>query len=94
MYDNMNIWNLIANILFFYSGSPFSKNPLQHWITVEKDGNILSAHYTSMAGLGEVCTHVGAVPLVVSSAIEIRSSRTVTQQSILAAAIGHERDQL
>ncbi|KAK2153991.1 hypothetical protein NP493_2237g00005 [Ridgeia piscesae] len=57
-----------------------SKTPLQPWIIAEKDGNILSAHGTCMAGLGEVCTHVGAVLFVVSSAIEIRSSRTVTQE--------------
>ena len=33
-----------------------------------------------MAGLGEVCTHVGAVLFFVTSAVEIRSSRTVTQE--------------
>ena len=33
-----------------------------------------------MAGLGEVCTHVGAVLFFLSSAVEIRDSRTVTQE--------------
>ena len=33
-----------------------------------------------MAGLGEVCTHVGAVLFFLSSVVEIRDSRTVTQE--------------
>ncbi len=33
-----------------------------------------------MAGLGEVCTHVAAVLFFVSSAVEMRDSRTVTQE--------------
>ena len=87
MYDNTNMLYLITNVLnvAFVSiqvrhSQSISKTPLQPWIIAEKDGNILSAHCTCMAGLGEVCTHVGAVLFVVSSAIEIRSSRTVTQE--------------
>nr|XP_023012141.1 uncharacterized protein LOC111502312 [Leptinotarsa decemlineata] len=35
--------------------------PLQVWIIFEKDGAIISAHYTCMAGHSEVCSHVAAV---------------------------------
>ena len=85
MYGNMNILYLIANVLNVGSihGRPsqsISKTPLQPWIITARDGNILYDHCTCMAGSGEVCTHVGAVLFFVSSAIEIRSSRTVTQE--------------
>ena len=51
-------------------------------VVSEKNGTILAAHCTCMAGLGEVCTHVAAVLFFESSAVEIRDSRTVTQENI------------
>ena len=38
-----------------------SEKPLQPWIIAEKDGRILAAHCTCMAGFGEACTHVAAL---------------------------------
>lgn len=36
------------------------------WLIVAKDGSILSAHCTCMAGCGESCSHVAAVAFMVS----------------------------
>lgn len=36
------------------------------WLTVVKDGSILSAHCTCMADFGESCSHVAAVAFMVS----------------------------
>ena len=35
--------------------------PLKAWIAIKGDGEILCAHCTCMAGLGEACSHVAAV---------------------------------
>lgn len=31
------------------------------WVALDKDGIILTGHCDCMAGLGEVCSHIGAV---------------------------------
>lgn len=35
--------------------------PLKVWIICEEEGSIISAHCTCMAGLSEVCSHIGAL---------------------------------
>lgn len=37
------------------------EKPLHCWISVRSDGIVLCGHCTCMAGLGEICSHVGAV---------------------------------
>lgn len=44
-----------------------------------RQGCILAAHCTRMAGLGESCTHVAALLFSVEPTIKLRDSRTVTQ---------------
>ena len=39
----------------------FTKTPNKAWICVKGDGEILYGHCSCMAGLGEVCSHVGAI---------------------------------
>ena len=41
--------------------SMFTKTPNNAWICTETDGQILYGHCSCMAGLGEVCSHVGAI---------------------------------
>ena len=41
--------------------SMFTKTPNKAWICVKGDGEILYGHCSCMAGLGEVCSHVGAI---------------------------------
>ena len=38
-----------------------SAKPPQPWLIIEKKGKVISAHCNCMAGLGEACSHVGAV---------------------------------
>ena len=53
---------------------------LQPWLIAEKDGKVLAAHCNCMAGLGEVCSHVGAMLFAVEAAVKLRDSQTVTQE--------------
>jgi len=41
--------------------SQFTKTPNYAWLGIEKEGEIMNAHCTCMAGLGEACSHVGAL---------------------------------
>ncbi|XP_060774292.1 uncharacterized protein LOC132884458 [Neoarius graeffei] len=56
-----------------------SDPPLLPWAIVQEDGVILAGHCTCMAGLGEVCSHVGALIFAVDAAVQVRNSQTVTQ---------------
>jgi uncharacterized Zn finger protein len=49
-------------------------------IIAEKDGRILAAHCTCMAGLGETCTHVAALLFAVDASVKLRDSKTVTDE--------------
>ncbi|XP_076034152.1 uncharacterized protein LOC143020978 [Oratosquilla oratoria] len=55
------------------------EKPLLPWFIADKEGCILAAHCTCMAGLGESCTHVAALLFSVGATIKLRDSRTVTQ---------------
>ena len=54
--------------------------PLSPWIIVEKSGNVLAAHCNCMAGLGESCSHIGAVLFYTEYATRIRDSKTCTEE--------------
>ena len=41
-----------------------SATPVKPWVAAEKSGTIICAHCTCMAGLGEACSHISAVLLV------------------------------
>ena len=40
-----------------------SDSPLKVWLAVKENGEVVCAHCSCMAGLGEVCSHVAAVLL-------------------------------
>ena len=40
--------------------SQFAKTPNHTWIGISADGSIINRHCTCMAGIGEVCSHIGA----------------------------------
>ena len=44
------------------------------------DGDVLSAHCNCMAGLGESCSHIGAILFFVDATVRIRDSKTVTEE--------------
>ncbi|XP_041349329.1 uncharacterized protein LOC121368656 [Gigantopelta aegis] len=57
-----------------------SEKPLQPWLIVSKEGCILAAHCTCMAGLGEACTHVAALLFAIEATVKLRDSKTVTEE--------------
>ena len=57
-----------------------SAKPLEPWIIADKDGCILGAHCTCMAGLGEACTHVAALLFSTEASVILRDSKTVTEE--------------
>ena len=54
--------------------------PLQPWVIASKSGKIQAAHCNCMAGLGETCTHVGAILFEVRRLVKIESTKTVTEK--------------
>ena len=44
------------------------------------NGKIISAHCDCMAGLGESCSHVGALLFYVEAVTKVRDNKTVTQE--------------
>ncbi|XP_062591049.1 uncharacterized protein LOC134252559 [Saccostrea cucullata] len=56
-----------------------SEAPLNPWIIVQPEGKILAAHCNCMAGLGEACTHIGAMLFSIEASVKVRDSRTVTE---------------
>lgn len=56
------------------------EKPLIPWVISEADGKVVGAHCNCMAGLGEACTHVGALLFTIEGTVKVRDSRTVTQE--------------
>ena len=65
---------------------------LYPWAITEKDGKVPTAHCNCMAGLGETCSHVGALLFAVEAAVKIRESRTVTQENGVLATANRKSD--
>ena len=57
-----------------------NETPLSPWIIKKKSGNILAAHCNFMAGLGESCSHIGAVLFYIEYATRIRDSKACTEE--------------
>ena len=57
-----------------------SDTPTKTWIITQMNREIFSAHCDCMAGLGESCSHVGALLFFIEAALKTRDSRTVTEQ--------------
>lgn len=55
--------------------------PLKPWVVCNLNGAILAAHCTCIAGLGEVCSHVGAVLYTVEAMV--RSSQNQSKTDVL-----------
>ena len=48
------------------------ENPLDPWNISEPDGNVLVAHCTCMAGLGEACSHSAALVFSIDYMVQMR----------------------
>ena len=57
----INNGNYLIRAKIRHGQSMFTITPNNAWICVKADGEILYEHYSCMAGLGEVCSHVGAI---------------------------------
>ena len=47
-------------------------SPPAPWLLTEKEGKVVSAHCNCMAGLGEACSHVGAVLFYIEAANKMK----------------------
>ena len=64
--------------------SQHANDPLLHaWIICEDNGLVESGHCTCMAGLGEVCSHVGAILFYVQAVHQVRGKETCTHASTM-----------
>ena len=52
---------------------------LKPWVIAEMNGKILCGHCNCMAGLGESCSHIGALLFALEAVVKIRNAKTVTQ---------------
>ena len=55
-----------------------SATPLKPWVAVEKNGCIICAHCTCMAGLGEACSHIAALLFTMENNTETRQKMACT----------------
>ena len=55
-----------------------SEAPFKPWLAVKTNGNVLTGHCNCMAGLGEVCSHVGAMLFAVEAGVRMIKARTCT----------------
>ncbi|KAA0202460.1 hypothetical protein HAZT_HAZT009240 [Hyalella azteca] len=67
---------------------------LKPWVVTDADGTIISAHYDSVAGVGETCTHVGAVLFKVDAIVRCREKTTVTAYWMVPSSIAKVEPQV
>ena len=58
----------------------FKGAPLLPWIIAECNGIIRAGHCNCIVGLGESCSHIGAMLFAIEAAVKIRNSSSVTDQ--------------
>ncbi|XP_037564416.2 uncharacterized protein LOC119443882 [Dermacentor silvarum] len=57
-----------------------STQPLEPWLLVKQDGMVEAAHCTCMAGLGEACSHIGALLFYLEAASNFRDGQACTDK--------------
>ncbi|XP_037560765.2 uncharacterized protein LOC119439351 [Dermacentor silvarum] len=57
-----------------------STQPLEPWLLVKQDGMVKAAHCTCMAGLGEACSHIGALLFYLEAASNFRDGQACTDK--------------
>ncbi|XP_060075798.1 uncharacterized protein LOC132555467 [Ylistrum balloti] len=61
-------------------------SPLHPWLMAENNGKVMAAHCNCMAGLGESCSHVGALMFARDASVKLkRFSDSYTRQGVLAS---------
>jgi len=69
--------SLIAENRAIYDAK-LSKAPLKLWLAVKTNGTVLTGHCNCMAGLRELCFHVGAVLFAVKAGVRMLRAKTCT----------------
>ena len=85
-YANFLYSMILLNCYFlfhiFILGEAFTQHPneplLKVWVLCKDDGAIESAYCTCIAGLGEVCSHVGAILFYLESVFCVTKTCTQT----------------
>ena len=76
--ENSQVSVLIAKVKH---SQTLSATPLQPWIAAENNGEILCAHCTCKAGLGEACSHISALLFAAEAHTRMRQNTTCTSTS-------------
>ena len=69
--------NFVATALVKHS-QKLTSPPLKTWVAVKQTGEVISAHCTCMAGLGEACSHVAAILFVLEGNTQIKQQFSCT----------------
>ena len=73
--ENSQVSVLIASVKH---SQRLTTTPLRPWIAAEKNGKILCAHCTYMAGLGEACSHISAILFAAEANTQVRKNTSCT----------------
>lgn len=57
-----------------------SEKPLYPWLLVKEDGHVQAAHCICKAGLGEACSHIGAILFYVQAVVQRRDGQACTDK--------------
>lgn len=55
-----------------------SEAPLQAWVSVKENGEVICGHCSCMAGLGETCSHVAAILFALETSVRLHTGKTCT----------------
>lgn len=58
----------------------FQEKVLLPWIISKPDGEVVAAHCTCMAGLGEACSHIGAVLFYIVAVVQHQDGEACTEK--------------
>ena len=58
-----------------------SSTPLNPWIIVKNSGTVVCGHCTCMAGLGEACSHIGALLYWIEYTVRKRDEESCTSKA-------------
>ena len=79
MFRDWSLFTCIPTLQVQYS-QRMNDSPLSCWIVTEASGEVCSAHCNYMPGLGETCTHAGAVLFYMEAAARLQGNQTSTQR--------------
>ena len=58
-----------------------SSTPLNPWVIVKNSGTVVCGHCTCMAGLGEACSHIGALLYWIEYTVRKRDEESCTSKA-------------